>query len=334
MRILDYKLLILLALTLIIYFLYREINNLKNRLDFVENNVKNNNSITNKTCNFNLDKEKIIDDNIENLEGGLLQNLEHISNNSNDKVSNSIKKFESDTESDSVISDVNASLLLKENECVDIYSNDNIDSDLKVSLEESITSELPDNILKENNQIVNLNIQNKLSTEKNQDYNKVIYMINENNHETNNEKLINLANLHDKNYYVENSHVENAHDENAHDENVHDENVHNENSYNENSQDENSQDENPQDENPQDEKPLDENPQDKNSRTEHLYNEKIKGKIKLSKNYLNKQKIKNLQKIAEERKINIFDKSTKKNKIKLKLIDEIIFYENNLSSKA
>merc|ERR1712162_59125 len=265
MRILDYKLLILLALTLIIYFLYREINNLKNRLDFVENNVKNNNSITNKTCNFNLDKEKIIDDNIENLEGGLLQNLEHISNNSNDKVSNSIKKFESDTESDSVISDVNASLLLKENECVDIYSNDNIDSDLKVSLEESITSELPDNILKENNQIVNLNIQNKLSTEKNQDYNKVIYMINENNHETNNEKLINLANLHDKNYYVENSHVENAHDENAHDENVHDENVHDENVHNENSYNEN----------PQDEKPLDENPQDKNSRTEHLYNEKI-----------------------------------------------------------
>ena len=134
MKLFDYKFLILLALTLVVYFMFREIIDLRNKVDTIESKLKTiegaaNNSpkIVNKNnpkiqtkpvFQIPLPKPPVFKESVEEC-NNLNQNLE-VTKTMHDKLS-TINENDNATESESY---ANSQI-----EKLEIYSNDNLDND-------------------------------------------------------------------------------------------------------------------------------------------------------------------------------------------------------------
>ena len=138
MKIFDYKLILLLALTFVIYFMYREMQTLNKRIETLETKKDNvENKLTDndlpKFINFNKVEER--PDNIINNLNTNLNNLTK-SYETEKKIindflpNNSCTISTEDEDSDEELSQLNKRNLdeIKEEDAVEIYSNDNVES--------------------------------------------------------------------------------------------------------------------------------------------------------------------------------------------------------------
>lgn len=192
MKIFDYKFFIMLVLTLVTYFIYRELDDLKekykklsDKLDKLENNkeiehnIKPDLQLELPPSPKNLEKEKLSheDEKLDEKEKNDLQTGENIDTYSNDNEKNNYtpKNDENIENSSEKTNDIN----LYENkdeydyEDLDIYSNDNDDKERKESFE--LGSDLDEEIINYNDPIRAKVIENndinnsELETEENKE---------------------------------------------------------------------------------------------------------------------------------------------------------------------
>lgn len=184
MKLFDYKLILLIALTFVVYFMYRELTSLNSRLDSLEKNVNNlpkqiDQKPEPKFINFNAPEPNVdvqLNNNIPDE-----TTLQTTTNKLNDVLPNescTISTEEEDSDNLEAMNKTNAEEL-DEEDAVEIYSNDNVEgvssnntsevdmddmiirntNGVKIELasQEGVNSEEYDNSSSESNNMIDLN---------------------------------------------------------------------------------------------------------------------------------------------------------------------------------
>lgn len=169
MKLFDYKLILLIALTFVVYFMYRELTSLNSRLDSLEKNVNNlPKQIEQKPeprfINFNSPKTNVdvqLNNNIPDE-----TTLQTTTNKLNDVLPNescTISTEEEDSDNLEAMNKTNAEEL-EEDDAVEIYSNDNVEG---VSSNNTSEVDMDDMIIRNTNGVkIELASQEGVNSEK------------------------------------------------------------------------------------------------------------------------------------------------------------------------
>ena len=161
MKLFDYKLILLITLTFVIYFMYREIQNLNQRIDKVEKNIEElpkkqiHQQQEPQFINFTPPQNNMIiqeEQNVVNLSPNITKNTIHnletnTNNNLNDILPNDSCTISTELEEDSEeLQQMNQNNMLEAEDAVEIYSNDNIE---EVSSQKTSEIDEDDIVIKE-----------------------------------------------------------------------------------------------------------------------------------------------------------------------------------------
>lgn len=161
MKLFDYKLILLITLTFVIYFMYREIQNLNQRIDKVEKNIEElpkkqiHQQQEPQFINFTPPQNNMIiqeEQNVVNLSPNITKNTTHnletnTNNNLNDILPNDSCTISTELEEDSEeLQQMNQNNMLEAEDAVEIYSNDNIE---EVSSQKTSEIDEDDIVIKE-----------------------------------------------------------------------------------------------------------------------------------------------------------------------------------------
>ena len=171
MKLFDYKLILMIALTFVIYFMYRELQSLNQRIENIEQTVKEvplklkNNQP--KFINLNKANDPIIEHNIDNqLEHNVDNQLEHYVDNQftlnnnviqdnklelNNILPNNSCSISTEDEDSEEIMKMNRENIMETEDAVEIYSNDNIED---ISSQKTSSIEENTMIIQNNNQFI------------------------------------------------------------------------------------------------------------------------------------------------------------------------------------
>lgn len=173
MKIFDYKLILLIALTFVIYFMYKELINLNNRVDKIE---KNNTNFTSKI-------EQNVEPKFINFEQPIQQNINkqfeetipstNIESNTrlNDILPNDSCSVSTEDEDSEIIEAMNKNNLeeinlekINEEDAVEIYSNDNVENvSSPETSEDTPVAEIKDVVIKDVDGSIIMSNKNKSS---------------------------------------------------------------------------------------------------------------------------------------------------------------------------
>lgn len=131
MKIFDYKLILLIALTFVIYFMYRELMNLNTRVDKIEKNINNvqpkiEQNVEPKFINF---EQPIPQNNDQQFEETIPSNDMESNTRLNDILPNESCSVSTEDEESENLETMNKNNLeeINEEDAVEIYSNDNVE---------------------------------------------------------------------------------------------------------------------------------------------------------------------------------------------------------------